>query len=149
MRSRCSQFTGLFLALTLSLNARAVFAEWVYFGTVAKDNDIYIDYSQHERGDNPRIWVMFDSKDPDEDGSKSVVQKYEADCAGNKVRTLEFSYFSGNMGGGRLIRKSQSSGPWEAPAPRSTLSGILDILCDRVFTDKYAQAPCKLGQTRL
>jgi hypothetical protein len=92
---------------------------------------------------------MFDSKDPDEDGSKSVVQKYEVNCEGNKVRTLEFSYFAGNMGAGRLIRKSQSAGPWESPVPRSTLSGILDIMCDRVFTDKYAQAPGALGQIQL
>jgi hypothetical protein len=92
---------------------------------------------------------MFDSKDPDEDGSRSVVQKYEADCAGNKVRTLEFAYFAGNMGSGRLIRKGQSSGPWEAPVPRSTLSGILDIMCDRVFTDKYAENSGDPGQTQL
>lgn len=149
MRCRCSQLTAPFLALSLSLNASAVFAEWVLFGTVAGDNDIYIDHSRHERAENPRIWVMFDSKDPDEDGSKSVVQKYEADCAGNKVRTLEFSYFAGNMGSGRLIRKSQSSGPWEAPVPRSTLSGIVDIMCDRVFSDKYARTPSCLDHTQL
>jgi hypothetical protein len=139
MRRRYSQLSGIFVALLLLLNVSAVFAEWVHFGTVAEDNDIYIDHSRHERVENPRIWVMFDSKDPDEDGSKSVVQRYEADCAGNKVRNLEFSYFAGNMGGGRLIRKSQSASPWETPVPRSTLSGILDIMCDRVLNDRFAR----------
>ena len=149
MRLRRSQLSAAFVAVALLLNASAAFAGWVHFGTVEEDNDIYIDHSRHERLDKPRIWVMFDSKDPDEDGSKSVVQKYEVNCEGNKVRTLEFSYFAGNMGAGRLIRKSQSAGPWESPVPRSTLSGILDIMCDRVFTDKYAQAPGALGQIQL
>ena len=149
MRLRRSQLSAAFVAVALLLNASAAFAGWVHFGTVEEDNDIYIDHSRHERLDKPRIWVMFDSKDPDEDGSKSVVQKYEANCEGSKVRTLEFAYFADNMGGGRLIRKSQSAGPWESPVPRSTLSRIVDIMCDRVFDEKYAHAPGALGQIQL
>jgi hypothetical protein len=139
MMCRCPQLSGIFVALLLLLNAGAVFAKWVHFGSVAEDNDIYIDHLRHERVEKPRSWVMFDYKDPDEDGSKSVVLKYEADCTGNKVRTLEFSYYAENMGGGRLIRKSQSASPWEAPVSRSTLGGILDIMCDRVLADRFAR----------
>ena len=84
--------------LAISLPSFAL-AQWSHFGTVLKDNDIYLDHKRFERLEQPTLWVLFDSKDPDEDGSRSVTQHYQADCKSNQVRTLEFEYFEGHMSG--------------------------------------------------
>lgn len=126
------------MLITTTLLSTPVVAAWSQFGTVLKENDIYLDYSRFERHELPTLWVLFDSKGPDEDGSRSVTQKYQADCKSGMVKTLEFQYFEGQMGTGRLIRRSLKPGDWEAPAPMSTLGKILDFMCDRYISRQIA-----------
>jgi hypothetical protein len=113
-------------------------AQWSHFGTVLKDNDIYLDHERFERLEQPTLWVLFDSKTPDEDGSRSVTQHYQADCNSNQVRTLEFEYFEGHMGKGRLIRRSSKASNWETPDSMSILENLLDFMCDRYINRKKA-----------
>lgn len=131
---RCS----IVLLITTTLLSTPLVAAWSYFGTVLKENDIYLDYSRFERHELPTLWVLFDSKSPDEDGSRSVTQKYQADCKSDMVKTLEFEYFEGNMGTGRLIRRSSKPSNWEAPKPTSILANILEIMCDRYTSRRRA-----------
>jgi len=121
--------------LAISLPSVAL-AQWSHFGTVLKDNDIYLDHKRFERLEQPTLWVLFDSKDPDEAGSRSVTQHYQADCKSNQVRTLEFEYFEGHMGKGRLIRRSSKASNWGTPVSMSILENLLDFMCDRYINRK-------------
>ncbi len=133
-RFRC----GVVLLITTTLLSTPLAAAWSHFGTVLGENDIYLDHSRFERHKLPTMWVLFDSKSPDEYGSRSVTQKYQADCKSDMVKTLEFQYFEGHMGSGRLIRRSSKPSDWEAPVPMSTLHKILDFMCDRYISRQIA-----------
>ena len=91
-----------------------------------------------EKTIKPTLWVLFDSKDPDEDDSRSVTQHYQADCNSNQVRTLEFKYFEGHMGKGRLIQRSSRASNWETTVSMSILENLLDFMCDRYINRKIA-----------
>jgi hypothetical protein len=118
------------LLAALSSNAAA---GWV----MVRDNDEYIAYADPATilrdGDSVRMNDLVDLKSPRPSpyGNQhaSSMAHSEFDCRNPRVRTLEFSLHSGQMGNGDLVETAQESGRWLSIAPGTLLDALWQFAC--------------------
>ena len=66
---------------------------------------VYMDSSAIERiGQRKRVWVVYDLREPDSSGQRSVKSYIEYDCAENTYRTISASSHAQPMGNGPAIK---------------------------------------------
>ena len=95
----------LLLIALLSLSSGPAYGEWVLFSETQTGLTVYVDPDTIRReGDLVKMWQLLDYKTIQTvagDSFLSSKTQSEYDCAGERLRLLEFMNFSGNMGSGR------------------------------------------------
>lgn len=91
-------------------------AEWI---KVEGNGDVtfYVDPATISKAGNKAIMLtLVDFRTANKSGDHpymSMKTQHEYDCTENKWRLLNFSYHSGNMGGGELVHADAELGQWE------------------------------------
>lgn len=110
---------GLLLGLALlTLHAHAM---WM---TVTRTDvaTVYMDSAAIERiGQRKRVWVLYDLREPDSAGQRSVKSYIEYDCAEGTYRTLSASSHAQTMGNGPAL-KALPVPPQPKPVTQDALS---------------------------
>ena len=115
------------LVLMLFVTSSA-WADWIlmYESDVAKN---YIDPTTvRGDGDLVRVWQLLDFK-LDVLGVRSVREKKEYDCKGERVRRLWQSEHSEPMAGGQMLAKGGTDDGWIEIPPRTVAEKMLKIVC--------------------
>ena len=103
--SYCSGFWLLITLLVLS--SAPAYAEWVLLGTTDDGMTTYADPDTiHRKGDLVKMWALYDFKTIRAVEGKSYLSykvQREYDCAEERIRYLAFTFFSGNMGSGKVV----------------------------------------------
>jgi hypothetical protein len=91
---------------------------------------IYIDMGAIRKSpDGRRAAFMMDRAKPDSDGVSSMVDVYEFDCAGKRVRSVQSTDFKGAMGTGAIVSYSRKPLEWDDVLPGTRLDVSLKSVC--------------------
>jgi hypothetical protein len=109
------------LIMLLLLSSGPVYAEWVALGEGDSETTVYVDPDTIRRkGDLVKVWELYDFKPIRTvvgDSYFSSKAQIENDCAEERRRTLAFTWFSGNMGSGKVVFSESHEGRWAPVAP--------------------------------
>ena len=115
----CLGFWSLISLLVLS--SGSVCAEWVALGESDSETTVYVDPDTIRRkGDLVKMWELYDFKPIRTVAGNSYFSskaQIENDCAEERRRTLAFTWFSGNMGSGKVVFSESHEGRWAPVAP--------------------------------
>lgn len=128
---------NLILMLLLSGVSINAMAELVRIGGYG-GQAIYTDTSSfHREGDIARMWNVYDYKiahhEAEGKAYLSEEEQVEFDCENEQMRTLYFSYRSGNMGEGELVGSTSNSGntTWDPIEPGRTAALLWNYACGK------------------
>lgn len=101
-------FSGFQLLITLlALSSAPAYGEWVALGTTDDGITTYADPGTIRRkGDLVKMSALYDFKTIRTVEGKSYLSykvQREYDCAEERIRYLAFTFFSGNMGSGKVV----------------------------------------------
>ena len=100
-------FLGFGILLTLLVSSGPACAEWVALGTTDDGMTTYADPGTIRRkGELVEMWALYDFKTIHIVEGKSYLSykvQREYDCAEERIRYLAFTFFSGNMGSGKVV----------------------------------------------
>jgi hypothetical protein len=125
------------LMLLLFVVSSGAMAEWVQIGGYG-GAAIYTDSSNIQKeGNIVRMWILHNYYIAQRGaGGKmylSVDEQDEFDCKEKQMRSLYFSYHSGNMGGGESVYSNSisnnNSSRWDPVEPDSTGEHLLKYAC--------------------
>ena len=123
------------LMLLLAVVSSSAMAEWVQIGGYG-GAAIYADSSNiHKEGNIVRMWNLYNHNIAQrEAGGKmylSAEQQEEFDCKEKQMRSLYFSYHSGNMGEGESVYSNSFSNnsKWDPIEPDSKGEHLLKYAC--------------------
>lgn len=95
----------------------------------------YVDPATISKAGNKAVMLtLVDFKTANKNGGSpymSTKTQHEYDCTENKWRLLNFSYHSGNMGGGELVHTYAEPGQWEPVKPGSGTQIRWKIACGK------------------
>ena len=125
----------LLLGLMFLLTATAAMAEW----TAIAENDeliVYVDTATIRRNGNlVKMWDLRDFKTIQTTASGasflSSKAQNEYDCKEEKMRLLAFSWFSGQMGRGKVVFSHSDPEKWTPIGPDSIGETFWKIACGR------------------
>ena len=128
--------TRLLLIVIFFLSSGVACAEWVWIDDVAKDG--MTTYANPDtiqgKGDLVKMWTLFDFKTPEHvaDTTHLSFKSQDAyDCTRRRSRTLAGTFFSGNMGQGKVVYSNSTKTKWE-PVPAGSVSHDLwKIACGK------------------
>lgn len=125
------------LMLLLAIVSSNAIAEWVAAGS----NETFIAYAdpaaRSKDGDRAKIWVLYNYKSTQVTAGKSWISlktQYEFVCNNHRIRQLSYSFYSENMGEGKLVYARPNPGKWMAVEPESIIGGLAKIACERPLT---------------
>ena len=130
-------FWGFWLLITLLvLNSGPVYAEWV----LTSGNDdagltVYIDPDTIRRNGNlAKMWQLHDYKTVQTvagDSLLSIKRYNEYDCTEERTRMLGYTWFSGNMGTGKVVYSTNDVQQWEPVISRSIDRSLWKVACSK------------------
>jgi len=125
----------LLLITLFLLSSAPAYAEWVKIITT-KDATRYVDPTTiHRKGDFVKVWQLADFKTIQtyKDSSFwSFKIQTEHDCAEDRTKILAMTWFSGNMGTGKMIFTfSEEDGKWEPIDPQSAGQLVEKLVCSK------------------
>lgn len=124
------------LIMFLTMSSGAACAEWV----LATGNDetgllVYIDPDSIRRNGNlAKMWQLYDYKTVQTvagDSLLSMKRFNEYDCVEERTRTLGYTWFSGNMGSGKVVFSTPEVQQWEPIGSRTINHTLWKVACDR------------------
>ena len=130
-----SGFISLMTLLVIS--SGSAYAEWV--AVISSESSggytVYVDPStiRHEE-DGVEMWELYDHKTRGtKDGYSflSFKKRNEYGCAEERLRTLATTYYSGNMGNGRLVSSKPDQGKWIRVPPGSVGEALWKVACNK------------------
>ena len=116
---------GFWLLITLLvLSSGPAYAEWeLSSGDDEAGLTVYVDRDTIRRkGNLVKMWQLYDYKTVQTvagDSLLSIQRHNEYDCTEERTRMLAYTWFSSNMGKGRVVYKTADEQQWEAIVPRS------------------------------
>ena len=130
---------GFWLLITLLvLSSGSVHAEWV---AVEKNNElagimtVYVDPDTIRRkGNLVTMWQLYDYKTIQTvagDSLLSIKRYNEYDCTEERTRMLAYTWFSGNMGSGKVVYSTPDEQQWEPVIPRSINRTLWKVACSK------------------
>jgi hypothetical protein len=128
---------GFWLLITVLIpGGGPVHAEWeLMSGDDSSKLTVYIDRDTIQRsGKLVKMWQLFDYQTVQTVAGDSLLsfQRYnEYDCAGERTRMLAYTWFSSNMGRGRVVYKTTDAQPWASIAPRSIDQTLWKMACNK------------------
>lgn len=126
---------GLLFTLLL-LNPEPVRAEWeLVSGDDASKLTVYVDRETIRRqGNLVRMWQLYDYKTVQTvagDSLLSFERHNEYNCTEPRTRMLAYTWFSSNMGRGRVVYKTAEEQPWERIIPGSIEQTLWRVACGK------------------
>lgn len=127
----------LLFTLMLALASTTAMAEWTAVGE--SDNKggytAYADLATIRRADNKvKMWVLFDYKTAQKASGVNFLSekvRREYNCKEEQMRTLAFSFFSWNMGGGKVALSYSEPREWVPLALGNTGEALWKIACGK------------------
>jgi hypothetical protein len=126
----------LLLITLLVLSGGPVYAEWV----LTSGNDdagltVYVDPATISRkGNLAKMWQLHDYKTVQTvagDSLLSIKRYNEYDCTEERTRMLGYTWFSGNMGSGKVVYSTNDVQPWEPVVSRSIDRSLWKVACSK------------------
>jgi len=128
---------GFCVLITILIpNGGPVHAGW----ELASGNDsskltVYVDRDTIQRsGKLVKMWQLFDYQTVQTVAGDSLLsyERYnEYDCAGERTRVLAYTWFSSNMGRGRVVYKTTEAQPWASIVLRSIDHTLWKVACSK------------------
>jgi hypothetical protein len=119
----------LLLTLWLLLEPAPALAEWTRMDGNATTT-IYIDTGAIRKStDGRQAPFMMDRSTPDSEGVRSMIDVYEFDCAGKRVRLVQSTDFKGAMGTGAIVSANRTPLEWSDVLPATRLDVSLKSVC--------------------
>ena len=107
-------------------------AEWTKVIEGVDGSTFYVDLERIKKHSGKvYFWWISDYGTPRKSGSISSKSYNEAECDRFRTRTLDYTYYRGPMGNGKI--NSSNDNPeenWLYPHPNSTLEHILKAVCN-------------------
>lgn len=128
-------FLGFWSLITLLvLSSEPVYAEWVTLGTTDDGMTTYAESGTIRRkGELVEMWALYDFKTVRTVEGKSYLSykvQREYDCAEERIRYLAFTFFSGNMGSGKVVPTiSDEQQKSEPVQPDSISQTLFKVAC--------------------
>ena len=128
---------GFWLLITLlALSSEPVYAEWeLVSGDDAAGLTVYVDRDTIRRkGNLVKMWQLYDYKTVQTvagDSLLSIQRHNEYDCTEERTRMLAYTWFSSNMGRGRVVYKTADEQQWEPVVPRSIDRTLWKVACSK------------------
>jgi surface-adhesin protein E len=128
---------GFLVLITLLVpGGGPAYAEWeLVSGDDSSKLTVYIDRDSIQRGGNlAKMWQLFDYKTVQTvagDSLLSFQRHNEYDCSGRRTRMLAYTWFSSNMGRGRVVYKTAEEQPWASITPRSIDQTLWKVACSK------------------
>lgn len=135
-RPLASFLSSCFLITFLWLNPGPVQAEWeLVSGDDSAKLTVYVDRETIRRqGDLVKMWQLYDYKTVQTvagDSLLSIQRHNEYNCAEPRTRMLAYTWFSSNMGRGRVVYKTAEEQQWERIIPRSIDQTLWKVACSK------------------
>ena len=128
---------GFWLLITLLvLSSGPVYAEWeLVSGDDEAGLTVYVDRDTIRRKENQvKMWQLYDYKSVQTvagDSLLSIQRHNEYDCTEARTRMLAYTWFSSNMGRGRVVYKTADEQQWEPVVPRSINQTLWKVACGK------------------
>jgi hypothetical protein len=124
------------LITLLVLSSGPAYAEWVSSSANNQSGrTVYTDPDTVRlKGDVVTMWSLNDYKTKQRMGNTSYLSykvQTEYDCAEERIRKLESTFFSGNMGSGVVVYSITKEGKWQQVEPGSLGQSEWDVACDK------------------
>ena len=124
------------LITLLVLSSGPVYAEWeLVSGDDAAGLTVYVDRDTIRRkGNLAKMWQLYDYKTVQTvagDSLLSIQRHNEYDCTEERTRMLAYTWFSSNMGRGRVVYKTADEQQWEPVVPRSIDRALWKVACSK------------------
>ena len=124
------------LATLLLLSSGPVYAEWeLASGDDSAKLTVYVDRDTIRRNGNlVKMWQLYDYKTVQTvagDSLLSIQRHNEYDCTGERTRMLAYTWFSSNMGRGRVVYKTAEEQPWAPVVSRSIDHTLWKVACSK------------------
>jgi hypothetical protein len=131
------RMTRLLLITLLLLSSGPAYAEWVAVvsGSDEEGSTVYMDPDTFRRnGDLVKRWHLYDYKTAQTTTlgtffSFKVLNQYH--CTEERARRLTSTFFSGNMGTGKVLFTNADEGKWEPVAPESVGQVLRKVACNK------------------
>ena len=125
-----------FLITFLLLSTEILHAEWeLVSGDDSSKLTVYVDRDTIRRqGNLVKMWQLYDYKTVQTvagDSLLSFQRHNEYNCTEPRTRMLAYTWFSSNMGRGRVVYKTAEEQPWEQIIPRSIEQTLWRVACDK------------------
>ena len=137
LKSPLACLLGFWLLITLLvLSDRPAYAAWeLVSGDDAARLTVYVDRDTIQRkGNLATMWQLYDYKTVQTvagDSLLSIQRHNEYDCTGERTRMLAYTWFSSNMGKGRVVYKTADEQQWEPVVPRSINQSLWKVACSK------------------
>ncbi len=121
-----------FITAAIALACSPAFAGWTLLQET-RDGILYVDRDTAEKTSSG--WQVDSSQDFHRlqrfEGKEylSARSRYELDCDGKKLRTLNLELFAENMAGGDAVHAERRPGDWIVPEAGSTPEAIWKSFC--------------------
>ena len=128
---------GFWLLITLLvLSSVPAYAEWeLVSGDDEAGLTVYVDRDTIRRkGNLVKMWQLYDYKTVQAvagDSLLSIKRQNEYDCAEERTRMLAYTWFSSNMGKGRVVFRTADEQQWEPIVPRSIDRALWKVACGK------------------
>ena len=128
---------GFWLLITLLLlSSVPAYAGWVLTsGDDEAGLTVYVDPDTLLRkGNLVKMWQLYDYKTVQAvagDSLLSIKRQNEYDCAEERTRMLAYTWFSSNMGKGRVVYRTADEQQWEPIVPRSIDRALWKVACGK------------------
>lgn len=127
--------TTVFIVLLMNSNVRA---EWTKYTDIKQNGmKVFIDLKTYKKDKNFRyIWIMKDLKNPIKDKTKKNFDVYSSkqyqkiDCQIMKTGTLQYIFYSGQMGEGKHFLFQRKNLKWNYYPPKSWGHSLAKLLCE-------------------
>lgn len=122
------------LLLLLTVLSGGAAAEWVAIAKL-EEGRLYVDPATIRKdGNTATIGTLFDLNKPfineaNDKPQSSQKSRTEYDCKGKRWRMLEYAWFSGNMGNGRMVEQFSDTYKFVPIAPDSAAEILWKIAC--------------------
>jgi len=127
------------ILLVLSCSASLAQAEWTEVSqATSSESTVYVDPAT-QRIDKKtglvKIWVLYDFPEVQKMTKRrsylSVRAREQFDCKEERMRTLAWSYFKGNMAQEEVVLSdSNDLGKWQPILPSSIDESVWELVCD-------------------
>lgn len=118
-----------FFCVALLMGANVSHAMWV---TVTQNEvaTVYVDSASIVKmHHNKRVWVVYDLKDVDNSGQRSVKSYIDYDCAEGKYKTMSATSHANKMGNGPVIKSLPVPEGWRPVSQDSMSRQLFAFAC--------------------